>query len=138
MNKKVVKVSGLVLAGALVFGGGFFGKQIYTKATTDWQTNAINQANSDLGATGYNEKTKLVNSSSTDINAKIQDEIGKDVQDQQAELQSLLDQYYQDKLNGLTDTADFKSLEAQITQIKENILARYKTDIDSAFAAQAK
>jgi hypothetical protein len=137
MNKKV-KIGGVILATGLVFSGGFFGQQIYTKATTDWQTNAINQANSDLGATGYQKKTDLVNSSSTDINNKINSQISSEVEAQKADLEKLLDQYYQMKLDGLTDTAEFKALEAQIVQIKENILARYKTDIDSAFAAQGQ
>jgi peptidoglycan hydrolase CwlO-like protein len=133
MNKKVVLgIGASVLGLSLAFGGGI----VATHATTDWKTDAINSANSNLGATGYNEKTKLVNSASTDINNRVQDEIGKDVQDQQAQLQALLDQYYQDKLNGITDTAEFKDLEAQIVQIKENILARYKTDIDNAFTSQ--
>lgn len=115
-----------------------FSQQIYTKATTDWQTNAINNASADIGKTGYDEKTKLVNSAPTDINAKIQDEIGNDIQTQQAELQALLDQYYQDKLNNLTDTQAYKDLETQIATIKANILARYKTDVDAAFAAQGQ
>lgn len=133
MNKKVLlTIGGGILGLGIAFGGGV----IATKATTDWQTNAINSANANLGQAADSETTKLTNSASTDINSKVQDQLNSEVQSQQAELQNLLDQYYQDKLNGLQDTAQFKSLEAEITQIKENILARYKENIDQVFAAQ--
>jgi hypothetical protein len=136
MNKKVLKVSGVVLVGALVFGGGFFANQVKTNATTDWKTDATNAANSALGQSGYNEKEKLKSSAPNDINNVVQNKINAEVQAQQADLQNLLDQYYQDKLNGLTDTAEFKSLEAQIVQIKENIKDRYTAEIDQVFASQ--
>jgi cell shape-determining protein MreC len=136
INKKVVKVSGIVLAGALVFGGGLFSQQVYTKATTDWKTDAINTANANLGSAGYSEKEKLKAQASTDINSKVQDEINQSVEDQKAELQKLLDEYYQMKLNNMTSTPEFLSLQQQIKQIQANILARYETEIDQVFAAQ--
>jgi hypothetical protein len=136
MNKKVLKVSGLVLAGALVFGGGFFGKEVYTKATTDWQTNAINTANSDLGAAAYSEKEKLKGSAADDINSTVQDQISKSVEDQKAELQKLLDEYYQMKLNNITNTPEFLNVQQKIKEIQASILARYESELDQVFASQ--
>jgi uncharacterized membrane-anchored protein YjiN (DUF445 family) len=136
MNKKTMKISGVVLAGALAFGGGLFSQQIYTKATTDWQTDAINTANSELGSAAYTKKNELINSASTDINAKVQDQISKDVEDQKAELQKLLDEYYQMKINNLTNTPEFLSLQQKIKQIQADILSRYENEIDKVFEDQ--
>jgi uncharacterized membrane-anchored protein YjiN (DUF445 family) len=136
INKKIVKVSGVVLTGALIFGGGFFGQQIYTKATTDWQTDAINTANSELGSAAYTKKNELINNASADINAKVQDQISQDVEDQKAELQKLLDEYYQMKINNLTSTPEFLSLQQKIKEIQASILSRYETEIDQVFASQ--
>jgi peptidoglycan hydrolase CwlO-like protein len=136
MNKKALKVSGLVLTGALVFGSGFFGKEIVTKATTDWKTDAVNTANSDLGAAGYQKKNALIDSASTDINSKVQQDIGTEVDQQKADLEKLLDQYYQMKLDGLENTQAYKDLEAQIAAIKQSVYDRYTKEIDQVFAAQ--
>jgi hypothetical protein len=136
MNKKVLKVSGLVLAGALVFGGGFFANQVKTNATTDWKTDATNAANSELGNAGYQKKEALINSASTDINAKVQQDIGVEVDQQKADLEKLLEQYYQMKIDGLENTQAYKDLEAQIAAIKQSVYDRYTKEIDQVFAAQ--
>jgi hypothetical protein len=136
MNKKVLKVSGLVLAGALVFGGGFFGRDIVTHATDDWQTNAINNANSTLGAAGYDKKNALINGATADISNKTQQDLGAEVDQQKADLEKLLDEYYQMKLNGLEGTQAYKDIESQIAAIKESIYQRYTAEIDKVFASQ--
>jgi hypothetical protein len=136
MNKKGLKIGGVVLAGVLVFGGGFFANQIKTKATTDWKTDAVNAANSDLGAAGYDKKNQLINSASTDINAKVQQDIGAEVDAQKADLEKLLEQYYQMKIDGLENTQAYKDLEAQIASIKQSVYDRYTKEIDQVFANQ--
>jgi hypothetical protein len=136
MNKKVVKVSGIVLAGALIFGGGFFSKQISTLATTDWQTTEYMDANTALGKIGFDKKNEIVENAPTDINAKIDTEINKTVDQQKAELETLLDQYYQMKLNGLVDSPEYKTLESRISALKSDIFNRYAAEIDQVFASQ--
>jgi hypothetical protein len=136
MNKKVVKVSGGILLSGGIFTTGFFGQQVYTKATTDWQTNAINTANSELAESAYNKKEELKASATDDINNKVQDEISQSVEDQKAELQRLLDEYYQMKINNLTSTPEFLSLQQQIKQIQADILARYESELDKVFEDQ--
>jgi hypothetical protein len=133
MNKKVVLGIGAGILGlSLAFGGGI----VATKATTDWQTDAINTANSELGSAAYDKKEALKASASDDINNAVQDKIGKDVEDQKAELQRLLDEYYQMKINNLTNTPEFLSLEQKIKEIQANILARYEAEIDKVFEDQ--
>jgi hypothetical protein len=136
MNKKVVMVIGGVVLGTGIFSAGVFSSGTHTKATTDWKTDATNAANSDLGAAGYNKKNQLINSAGTDINAKVQQDIGAEVDQQKADLEKLLDQYYQMKLDGLEGTQAYKDLEAQIAAIKQSVYDRYTKEIDQVFASQ--
>jgi ribosomal protein L29 len=136
--KKSFKVAFVTTLAVGVFSAGFFGKDVYTKATSDWKTNVINQANSELGSVAYSKKEELKASAVEDINAKVQDELSGDIESQKAELERLLEEYYQMKLNGLSNTSDFKTIEAQIATIKESILKRYQDELDAVFAAQAK
>lgn len=138
MNKKIrLTVSGVVL-GLGIFGSGIFLSSTVTKATTDWKTDAINSANSVLGESGYNKKEELKSQASTDINAKVTEDIGTEVDTQKADLEKLLDQYYQMKIDGLENTQTYKDLESQIATIKQSIYERYTKEIDAIFASQAK
>jgi hypothetical protein len=130
MMKNLKKIGiGLGVLGVFALGN-------ITGASSDWQTNAINNAYSELLGTASETTTELTSDVATDIDTKIQSEIQGTVDEQQAELQRLLDQYYQMKLNGLTSTPEFLEIESQIEQIKENVLASYKQQIDEAFANQ--
>jgi peptidoglycan hydrolase CwlO-like protein len=134
--KKPVKIILGTTLGLGVFSAGLFSNQIYSKATTDWKTDAINTANSDLGSAGYQKKNELINSASTDINTKVQQDIGNEVDAQKADLEKLLDQYYQMKLDGLENTQAYKDLESQIAAIKQSVYDRYTKEIDQVFASQ--
>jgi hypothetical protein len=134
--KKPVKIILSTTLGLGVFAAGLFSQQVYTKATTDWQTNAYNQAQADLRTTSDQKTAQLSNQASTDINAKINSAISDDVKAKQDELNKLMEQYYQMKLNGLTDTPEFKSLQDQISQIQQWALDRFKSQIDQVFTTQ--
>lgn len=131
MNKKFLLGIGVSVLGlGLAFGGGV----VATKATTDWQTNAINKAQSDLKQQAYDKANVLSNQASTDINAKVNAAVSDEMKAKQDELNQLMEQYYQMKLNGITNTAEFKSVEDQITKIQQWALDQYKSQIDQTFA----
>jgi hypothetical protein len=58
------------------------------------------------------------------------------VDQQKADLEKLLDQYYQMKLDGLEGTQAYKDLEAQIAAIKQSVYDRYTKEIVQVFASQ--
>jgi hypothetical protein len=128
--KKFAKIGLGVLATGVVFGAGLLASD-YTKATTDWKTNAINQANSSMGESAYNEKSKLISGADADIQSTVIEKLS--IEDRQKELQRLLDEYYDLKIQGLTGSQSFKDLEAQINAIQSDILTRYKKEIDQVF-----
>jgi hypothetical protein len=131
MKKKIMVIGGSMLVlGGVFFAGNFVG------AGTDWKTNAINQANSDMGAAAYQKKTELIEGADTDIQETVIEELS--IEDRQAELQRLLDEYYQMKLDGLTGSESFKQLEVQIQAIQQSILDRYKKEIDTVFTQSAQ
>jgi hypothetical protein len=136
--KKPLKIILGTTLGLGVFATGLFSQQVYTKATTDWKTNTINTASSTIGDSGYQKKQQLVNSATTDINAKIQQDITPEIDAQKADLEKLLDQYYQMKLDGLENSQDYKDLQNKITSLKNTYYNAYVQEIDKAFSAQVK
>lgn len=130
-KKKVWKFAGVVLGIGLVFSAGAL-----TEATTDWVTNAINSSYSRFLDAASGTTNEIVTNADQEINAKIQSEIETTVVANEEELKRMLEDYYQMKLNGLTESEDFKSLEVQLAQIRNNVFESYKLQIDEAFAGQ--
>ena len=128
MKKKLMIISASVLGLGIAFGAG----NLYTKAGTDWSTNAQNAAYSELLSTANKTTNDLTSDADTDISNKINGAIQGTVEEQQAELQKLLDQYYQMKIDGLTSTDAFKQLEQKIKDIQASVLASFKQRIDEA------
>ncbi|WP_226087488.1 hypothetical protein [Mesobacillus sp. S13] len=128
--KKTGKIAGVILGVGIVFAAGTF-----TGATTDWFSNAVNTANSTIGKAGFDKKTELIANSDADINVKIVQEIGVKIDAEEVELQALLDEYYQMRLDGLTESQRYQDLEAQIDAITNNVYERYKQEIDAVFDA---
>jgi hypothetical protein len=137
MKKSIKILLGTTLALG-VFTTGFFGKEIYTHASGDWSTNAENTAYSELIGTANTTKNDLVSNIDSDVSNKINTAIAGTVDEQQAELQKLLDQYYQMKLNGLTSTPEYLALDKKIKDIQASVLAAFKQQIDQEFANQVK
>lgn len=104
------------------------------KATTgDWKTDTVNDSYSrmiDVANTTKNELTKDVNG---DITKSIQTNIDKTIEEQEKELERLLNEYYQMKLDGVVNTDEYKRVEGQIKQIKEDLVVTYKKRIDDEF-----
>ena len=133
--RKGLKVVGIALVGVGLFAAGSLTGE-KTGASTDWMTNAINTANSEIGSAGYQKKTEIVTNADADINAKIMSEVQSEVDAKELELQALLEQYYQMKLNGLTDTPEYATILSQIETIQQGVFDRYKAEIDAVFATQ--
>lgn len=130
--KKAIKVATFVAGLGLVFGAGsMFGKE--TGATGDWVTNAINSAYSEMITTANSTVDEVATNVETDVNEKVQSEIQQSVDSKQAELEKLLEEYYRLKLEGLTETEEFKKVESQIEAIQQDLLNTFKQRIDEEF-----
>ena len=126
MKKKV----GIILTVLVLVSGAFYvGNN--TKATFSWDTEAVNEANKELGATGFNKKTEIVENA--DIAGEMLAVLDPKIEAEKAELERLLEEYYQMKLDGLTEGEEFKALEARISTIRDNIYNRYTSEIDALF-----
>lgn len=122
------KVIGGILA-VTIFGAGLFGGKAL--GNSSWSTSALNKANADLVKTGKAKTDELA--SKTDLNKQMQTLIQPEIEAQQAELARLLEEYYLMKLDGLTETAEYKDIEKRISDIKNALLSRYKDQIDTIF-----
>ena len=56
------------------------------------------------------------------------------IAEEQAELERLLEEYYRMKVEGLTDSPEFKKVEADIEKIRQNAYNRFTKEIDTLFA----
>lgn len=129
----------LIIGGALLVAGGVFAAGSITgKAGSTWATSAENTAYSELLGTGNSTKDELVSGINSDVNTKINTAIQGTVDEQQLELERLMKEYYQMKLDGLTLTPEFLALEDKINQIQQNVLASFKTQIDQEFTNQTQ
>lgn len=121
--KKVAIMTGVL--GATILGG------FYTGANVDWQTEVVNDASAKIGKAGFDKKEELLNNNS--IGDQMKSVLAPTIEEEQKELERLLEEYYQMKIQGLTDTPEFLALEKQIEQIRLSVLNRYKKEIDAAF-----
>lgn len=138
MNKGIKLTLGIV-AGLGIFGAGMFGKDtVKTFAGSSWSTNAENAAYGELIDTANSTKNELVSNIDSDVNSKINTAIGSSVDEQQAELARLLEEYYKMKLDGMTESEQFKQLEQRIRDIQQNVLESFKNQIDQEFANQTQ
>jgi len=126
MKKKLLIA---LLAVAVLIGTFFIGSKI--GATTSWTTEVISQASRDIGGTGFDKKNELI--ANTDITSQMKTALEPKIAEEQAELERLLEEYYQLKIAGLTDTDEFREVEAEIEFITEAIFERYRKEIDAVF-----
>lgn len=135
--KKGIKIGVSVVAGLGIFSAGLFGKDaVKTLAGSDWISSAQNNAYSELLTTANQKQDEIVKNIDSDVSEKVNSAIGNTVDEQQAELQRLLDEYYKMKLDGLENTPEFQSLEQKIKDIQSSVLAAFKEKIDQEFANQ--
>jgi hypothetical protein len=128
MDKKYVKYSIVGIGAVIVFGFGAL-----TGANSDWKTEVITEVSQKLGGAGYEKKAELLGKDGENVAVEMKAAINPAIVESQEELSRLLEEYYQMKIDGLTESEGFAALEARIEQIKESVLDRYKAEIDSAF-----
>ena len=92
----------------------------------------IQNATSILTSTAEDKKDELL-SDSSNISDAMKNALNPQIAEEQQELERLLEEYYQMKVAGLTDTQEFYNIRAQITYIKEKNLKLYKKEIDAYF-----
>jgi hypothetical protein len=128
MNKKYIKYLTVSIGAVAVFGFGAL-----TGANSDWKTEVITEASQKLNGKGYEKKAELVGRDGENVAAEMKAAINPAILESQEELSRLLEEYYQMKIDGLTESEDFAELESRIEQIQQAVLDRYKAEIDSAF-----
>ena len=100
-------------------------------AASGWKDSIINKANMDIAITGQETVDELL---AQEIKNTSEDDIQKFIDEQEALLEQLLREYYDAKLNGLSNGVDISSLKKQIDNIRANLLIEYKRQIDEEFA----
>lgn len=128
INKKKVAIT-VVLVFVLLFGGLFVGSKI--GANSSWTSEIATLANQKINAAGFAKKEELKNS---DITEQMKMMLDPKIAEEQAELERLLEEYYQMKLAGMESSPEFKKLEADIEKIRLNSFNRYKAELDLLFS----
>ena len=104
------------------------------EAGVDVSSTVINQVNSEIGSVGFKKKEELAKQDATALaSQKAREELDPFIKEQQAELERLLEEYYDAKLNSLLTEAELESLKQRIVTIRESIYTRYTADIDKLF-----
>jgi hypothetical protein len=131
--KKPVKVAAVILGVGVAFVLGTQGKTIITNASLDWSSNAQNRAYNELLSTKNQVASDLLTDTSTDITNTLSSEVDSQVDTNADELRRLMDEYYRLRLEGLSDTPQFRELEQKINQIMMSLYGSFKTEVDNAF-----
>lgn len=127
MIKKVLVTA---VVGIVLVGGGVFFGSTQSGASSSWINELTSKANADLGKAGFTKKEEILDK---DLTAEMAAVLDPKIAEEEAELEAMLDQYYQMKLDGLAEGEDFKQLEAKIETLKTSIFNRYKVEIDAMF-----
>jgi hypothetical protein len=128
--KKPVKVAAVILGLGVVFAAGTF----TGNANLDWSQNAQNRAYSELLETRNEVVGELLDDTATDITQTLDGEVTSTVDANAEELRRLMEEYYRMKLEGLSDTPEFRALEQKIEELMLGVYGSYKTQVDNAFA----
>lgn len=123
------KVLAGILAASIFTVGMFAGNTAL--GNSSWSTSIVNTANATLVKTGSDKIKELA--TGTNIDAEMKNLMQPEIESQQSELERLLEEYYQMKLDGLTDTPEFKEVEGRIEAIRQALFDRYKSEIDAIF-----
>lgn len=129
MKKKI----GLILAGIIVVGA-VFGIGNYVGANVDWRTQIVSETSVEMESFGEQVTTELVGANGENVLNGVKVALNPQVESAKSELEVLLEQYFQMKIDGLQETPEFQQIEQQIQQIKKSKLDRFTKEIDAAFA----
>lgn len=126
--KKSVKIAGIVLGvGVVFFSGGIVG------ANMDWKTKAINDSYSKFLDTASIKVGELVGNVDKDLDLKVQSKVDGIVSENEEELERLLEEYYQMRLESIATTEEIEELELQIEEVRNTVVESYKKRINEAF-----
>lgn len=101
-----------------------------TQAGSDWTNEALTEANVSIGKAGYNKKTELLE---RDIDEEVKKTLNPIIDQEIADLEKMLEDFYHLKLEGLTDTVEYQNLQEQIKTLKQSIFDRYSREIEAIF-----
>lgn len=124
--KKLLIIGGLAVV--VLVGGLFAGAKI--GADTDWTNEVLGSASKIISSAGFNKKEEIL---SRDLSEEVKSALDPKIAEEEAKLESMLEEYFQMKVNGMTDTVEYKELEKSIESIKAIIFDRYKKEIDLIF-----
>ncbi|MEI2465135.1 hypothetical protein [Niallia taxi] len=136
--KKLLVVGGTLLTLAGVAVVGQVGGNSEAEASGTWVNDQLAANNKTIANAGYEKKEEIIKSSDEDIKNTINGKLDGKVKTAEEELQEMLDQYYQMKLDGLEDSEEYKYLEQQIAITKKSIYDRYVKEVDAIFAGKGQ
>lgn len=126
------KLKAIVLATTLVLilGVSTLFISTSTNANNDWTVQVLSNASSEIGATGYHLKEEIKTRSIAVEMGKTLDPV---IEEQQAELERLLEEYYQLKLKNLLSSEQAIAIQSRIVEIRTDVYNRYTKEIDLLF-----
>jgi hypothetical protein len=127
--KKPVKVAAVILGLGVVFAVG----NLTGNASLDWKQNAENRAYNALLETRNEVQDEILDGTATDINNTIEVGISDTVETSADELKRLMEEYYRLRLEGITDSPEYRDLEKRIETLMNSIYGSYKTEVDKVF-----
>lgn len=101
-----------------------------TSASSSWTNEVITDADITLQKAGYQIKENLVNQ---DVTEQMKQALNPLIESEIAELEKLLESYYQMQLENLTDTPEYLAVQERIKVIRNQVAERFKKEIDKAF-----
>lgn len=136
--KRILVIGGTLLTLVGVATVGQVGGNGEAEASGTWVNDQLATNNKSIAGAGYEKKEELIQSSDEDIKNTINGKLDGKVKTAEEELQEMLEQYYQMKLDGLESSAEFKYLEQQIAITKKSIYDRYVKEVDAIFAGNGQ
>ncbi len=105
----------------------------FAVASRNWAGEVFAKASADIGKAGYNKKEELIQNMDERISQHVAAETDGKIDNKEVEVENELENYFEDKLYELTDSPDFQALDGQMEGLKEEVVDRYKDEIDEAF-----
>ncbi|MFS0657483.1 hypothetical protein AB1L07_02495 [Niallia alba] len=125
----------LVLGGVAVVGN--IGELSETaSADESWLPGQLAENNAKIAKAGFEKKEEIKSNANGDIKETINGKLSPELEKAQSDLEKMLEEYYQMKLDGLDSSPEFTYLEEAIKTTQASILDRYKKEIDTIFAGQ--
>lgn len=134
--KRVLGMTGLVLALGGVSVVGNIGGNSSASADESWLSQQVAENNATIAKAAFNKKEELKGNATSDIKNTINGKLSPELEKAQSDLEKMLEEYYQMKLDGLESSPEFAYLENAIKTAQESLADRYKKEIDTIFAGQ--